>query len=170
MKELYLKIIEKLTNSAANAKFISKSLTPIKFVDIFKGQYFEKSRFELYKLPAVFVQWSIDHVTNQCIVTIHIEYEQQRDTSNKGQQLTGALTFFGIIDTINELLTNVETEKTSKLQLISENSIREDTIECIYTLTYECNYTGKELPAVEQYIWTGEDGEPNISGVIVKEL
>lgn len=170
MKELYLKIIDKLTNTAGKALFISKSLSPIKYVDIYKGQYLEKQRFELYKLPAVFFQWSIDYVTNDVNVTIHIEYEQQRDTSSNGQQLTGALEFFGIIETVNELLVDLETETTSKLQLVAENSIREDTIESVYTLSYLCSYTGNEQPAVEQWNWTDDDAEPNITGVIVKRL
>lgn len=170
MKELYLKIIDNLTNAPANAKFTSKQLPTIKFVDIFKGQYFDKQRFELYKLPAVFFQWSIDHGTGEAIITIHIEYEQQRDTSSKGQQLTGALQFFGIIETINELLVDTETEATSKLKLTAENSVREDTLESIYTLTYSCEYTGKEKPAAAQWNWTEDDAEPNISGVIVKSI
>ena len=65
---------------------------------------------------------------------------------------------------------DTETEATSKLKLTAENSVREDTLESIYTLTYSCEYTGKEKPASDQWNWTDGDGEPNISGVIVKSI
>lgn len=170
MKDLYTKISDVLTDEAAVILFQSRSLIPVKFIDVYKQQYLNPQTFELTLLPAIFFEWAVDHTLKTATISIHIVYEQKRDTSSLGTARAEALKYFDYIATVNELLIGIESTTTGKLVLTNEAPAQEDVIETVYILTYICPYTEKTVDAISKWNYTDETAEPVISGVIVKEL
>lgn len=170
MKGLYLKIQTKLTDAAAIAKFTGADLPPVKFVDLYKGQYYNQEAYELMPLPAILFEWRINHVEDLASINIHIVYEQARETNSKSPTQAEALKYFDYIDTVNELIMETESETTGKLDLVNEEPAKEDVIPTVYILSYTCPYTGKKTDAASKWDYTDEDAEPVITGGIVTDL
>lgn len=124
MIELYLKLQQILTTSA---RFAEESLKPVKHYNLYRGQYEAPERFELFKCPAVFVDFSISWEGNQasnmgeCTVNLHVVTEALADPSsdNTINQLAGLeiLKYHAII---KELTEGVESTETGKLACTRE--------------------------------------------------
>ncbi len=151
MKELYLKIIDVFNTEEIKQKFIEKELTPIKHVNLYRGQDYNQDEVHLF--PALFVKWSIDYTqpTPSAIITFRIAWEQLRDTSSTNPTPEDSLKFIDTIDLIDEILKDIETEHTSKFTLLNEELNIEDTIVDSHSLGYRCTYTGKSKNAEIKY-------------------
>lgn len=170
MKGLFTKIQTKLTDAAAIAKFTAATLPPVKYVDLYKGQYYNQAAFELMPLPAILFEWRINHIDGLTSINIHIVYEQARTTSSASPNQAEALKYFDYIDTVNELIMETESETTGKLELTNEEPAKEEVIPTVYILSYNCPYTGKKTDAASKWNYTDEDVDPVITGDIVTPL
>ncbi len=176
MKALFKKIIETLTGQSAQLAFKNANLKPVKYIDIYKGQYNEWEKFELHVLPAVLMQWQINHNnnpnTNQstATITLHLIYENIYSSSSVFNN-DKALLHFDFVRVVNELIENLEAENTGKLQLISEESFNPEAIEHAIVLTYQCAYTGKAQDKTSKWNYTPENTvDVNISGTLKDEI
>lgn len=145
MKELYLSIIEKFEKDQTKELYRSAGVTPIKHINLHMGQEFEEDA-EAYQKPALFLKWDIDYEPTPAVATIIVKivYENLRDTSSYSNQKDKALRFFDLINITDQVLKTVETKSTGKLNLLNESFNLEPAALDTLTITYNCNYTGKD--------------------------
>lgn len=145
MKELFKKIIEVLSTQDAKDKYEAASLPPVEYIDIYSGQYLNEEEYETFPHPAILFEWSVDYKANPNIasVNIHLCFEQLRDTSNISIVQELALKFFDFIEISNELLEDLETERTGKLERITEVPQQMGSIVNVQMLSYECSLADK---------------------------
>ncbi|AXG70447.1 hypothetical protein KORDIASMS9_02687 [Kordia sp. SMS9] len=136
MKELYKKITEKLTSTEAVEAYQERKLPRVKMVDLYRGQYFAFEEQEIIPTPAVLYEFIISHVDSIITVNLHLCYEQLLDTSNISRSLDNALKFFDFADVTIDLLYDLETEKTGKLELVSEETLKDDAIVNVYLVSF----------------------------------
>ena len=79
-------------------------------------------------------------------ITLYCCYEQMRDTSNISLNRDLGLKFLDYVATIDGVVRTIESEKTGKLELVSEGFHKMDSIVDIYLLTFECSYSGRKNP------------------------
>lgn len=175
MKAFYKKLIETMKLQDSIDQFQIAGIKAIKVVDLYKGQYFNPRLYELYPLPALFVEWAIVHAKNSeeastAIVGIHICIEQLRDTSSLGKQLDKSLEFFEYIDVVKKILKPLTTDTTGVLKVTDEGVVDDQTIETVYKITYECEYSGTKEYAKDKYVYTDGDGEVDLNGEIAKHI
>lgn len=148
MKTFYNKVIEVFEKPENKAKFIDQNISPVSYIDLYAGQDLNEENFELFSQPALFIEWDIDYSgdTPRATVTLYCCFEQLRDTSNISLNKDLGLKFLDYIDTIDEIVTSIETAVSGKLDLVSEGFNKMDSIVDIYLLTYECSYSGRKNP------------------------
>lgn len=146
MKAFYTELIRKFKDSDIKNKFTSNNLPSVKFVDLYAGQDYNEKGFEAHLFPAVFVKWSIDYKSKMPIATItfRLAYEQLRDTSSISRASEKSLQFLDFITVVDDVIKSIETPNTGKITLLSEDFNIEDTIVDVYTLVYNCTYSGKK--------------------------
>jgi hypothetical protein len=169
MKDLYQVLTDKLTNQAAKDLFASKQLPAVKFIDIYKGQYLNFEAFELIPLPAVFVELAVDKKNGLAAISLHVVYEVVRDTSSLGQNQDKALGYLEFIKTIDELVVDVESENTGKLEDENTDPVQMDAIGTAHILTYSCSYSNK-IDVADKFQWTDEEETSfNLTGTLVDQ-
>ncbi|HRO76510.1 MAG TPA: hypothetical protein PLP27_10225 [Crocinitomicaceae bacterium] len=147
MKDIYKKIIEKLLSPEVVAQFDFYGVTPVRYVDLYRGQYNAWENFDVVALPAVFVDWSADFTDptqNESIVTVslHLVYEQVSDTSNISSNQANALQFFDFINLVHKVVSTIQVSGTGKLKLKRQEPADLDRPGIVHILTYEAsNYT-----------------------------
>lgn len=148
MKTFYNKLIEAFEAVENKAKFTDKNIAPVEYIDLYAGQDQFEENFELFTRPTLLVDWDIDHSGDTPIATItfYCCFEQLRDTSNISLNKDLGLNFLDFIDCIDEIAQTIETEKTGKLEVVSEGFNKMDSIVNVYLLTYECSYVGRKSP------------------------
>ena len=148
MKTFYNKLIEAFAKDENKSKFTNQQIPAVEYLDLYAGQEQFEENFELFSRPTILAEWSIDYSGDIAIATITLYccYEQLRNTSNISLNKEMGLKFLDFIDCIDEICQTVETEKTGKLNLVSEGFNKMDSIVDIYLLTYECNYSGRKNP------------------------
>lgn len=148
MKTFYNKLIEAFEAVENKAKFSDKDIAPVAYIDLYAGQDQFEENFELFSRPTLLVDWDIDYSgdTPLTTVTFYCCFEQMRDTSNISLNKDLGLKFLDFIDCIDEIGQTIETEKTGKLELVSEGFNKMDSIVNVYLLTYECSYAGRKSP------------------------
>ena len=101
--------------------------------------------FEVHHYPALLLSWDISYSNDTAVANIifYICYEQLHDTSNLGTNTEMALKFLDFIELTDEILKNVISKNTGKLELVSENHKRDETVVDVYILNYQCSYSGK---------------------------
>jgi|GEM_PF-456502 len=169
MEYLFKKIQDKLTNSTAVALFIAKGLTPIKYFDLFKGQFQSPELFDILPLPAVLFQWSLNLEDKTVSVNLHFGYEQIRDTSQLSASQNNALKFFTYINTIHELVNRTESQNTSKLEAVSFEPIDLSSVGIAHQLNYKAEYTNNSNSIYNRFSWTAGDGDLEIQAQIIKQ-
>ncbi|WP_413534057.1 hypothetical protein [Empedobacter brevis] len=171
MKNLYKKIISTFDKDEIIDRFVSKQITPVKYIDIYAEQYLDEENFELFSSTSLLVEWNIDHNQNPAIatVTFHVCYEQLRDTSNISYNRELGLNFLDFIDLVNDVLLEIETESTGKLKLINEGFNQMDSIIDVYLLQYECSYFGKIKNPQDNYL-EGSYEKLNLEGNLVNKF
>jgi len=169
MKDLFNKIQEKLTDSDAVALFEAKGLTPIKYFDLFKGQFQSPELFDVLPLPAVLFQWNLNIEENTVYISLHFGWEQVRDTSQISASQNKALKFFDYINTIHELINRLESTNTSKLEAVSFEPIDLASVGVAHQLNYKCEYTDNSSSIYNRFDWTPGDAEIETPGQIIKQ-
>lgn len=154
MKALYNTIIQKLTSNEATTAYHNANVPRCKFVDLYRGQYLNWEGFDSFPLPAVLFEFNITHNNNDiatATITLHICYEQPQDTSSISRTKENALKFFDFVDVTFKLLQDLESEHTGKLELVSEEMVKDDAIVNVHLLTYTCQYSGRESIEESKY-------------------
>lgn len=167
MKDLFQTVIEKLTNQDAIDLFTDRELTPVKYVDLYKGQYLNLQMFDVTPLPAIFFQWTKNHDTNIANIGIHLVYELVRDTSSRSEAQDKALKFFDYLNTVDELLFGLESVNTGKFERSTEEPILLDTVAISHQINYTCSF---DEPYIEKFDWTNGDGEVQLEGSLRKSI
>lgn len=152
MKDFYIKTIEAFDKPENQALFTDKGIPFVDYIDIYAGQDLNEENFELFSQPALLLEWEIDHEPDTPLVTItcYCCFEQLRDTSNKSLNRDMALKFLDYVAVIREVIESVTTEKTGKLELVSEGFNKMDSIVDIYLLTFRCSYSNKKQHLYEE--------------------
>ncbi len=162
MKALFQKITDTLTGQPAQLLFKQFSVKPVRYVDLYKGQYQQWEKFEAHRLPAVLFEWQINHNVNPntnrstATLVLHLIYEQIRSSSSLFNN-NDSLAYFDFVTAVNQLVENLEAEHTGKLQLINETSSNPEAIEQAILLTYQCAYTGKAQDKSNKWTYTDEN-------------
>jgi len=174
MKEIYKKIIDKLFSQQAIDLFDEHNVRPVRYVDLYRGQYLNYENFDVVALPAVLIEWSADltDVTkNESIITIslHLIYEQVEDTSNLTTHQENALKFFDFIDIVHTLISDIQGDGTGKLKLRRQEPAELDRPGIVHIMHYEASYYAMEEDKKETFDYTNEgEGELNIHGKLVE--
>ena len=158
MKDLYKRIIEKLTTPEAAAAYRKAGLPACKFVDLYRGQYLNWEAFDASPVPAVLFEFNISHSSAAeatANITLHLCYEQAQDSSSISRSKGSALKFFDFAEVTARLLEGLESENTGKLELSSEEMVKDDAIVNVYTLSYNCRYKRKGKESKYKFV-TGE--------------
>ncbi|WP_027394189.1 hypothetical protein [Aquimarina latercula] len=164
MKELYTTIIERLTSEAAAQTYRNAGIPALKHIDLYRGQYFNPEAFETFRLPGLLFEFTVAYqgTTGVASITLHLMYEQGRDTSSISQSRDKALQLFDFVKVTHQLIEELESPNTGKLELISEELLRDDAVVSVYLLSYQAPYYGRNK---EKYQYAqGED--VNITGRI----
>ena len=158
MKDLYTTIIQRLTSMQAKEAYHKAGVLPCRFVDFYRGQYFQFENFDTFPLPAVLFEFSLNYNSKRegtATITLHLCYEQPMETSSISKIKENALKFFDFVNTTHNLLDGLESKHTGKLLLNMEEMVKDDTIVNVHLLTFSCLYTGRNT---EKYTYvTGED-------------
>lgn len=157
MKDLYNTIIERLTSEQAKEAYRAKGIPSLKYIDWYRGQYFNFEAHDLLPVPGLLFEFTIAYDDNEGLanVNLHLLYEQARDTSNISVSKEKALRFFDFISVTHTLLEELSSPNTGKLKLISEETLKDDAVVSVYLLSYQTAYTGRNT---EKFIYTrGED-------------
>ncbi len=162
MKAFYKKLIEKLTSAAAVQTYKDAGLNPVRLVDFYRQQYLEQQSFDVLVLPAVLLQYSIvypnePNKNGEALITLHLCYEQLRDTSNVSKSIDKALEYLDFVDCTFGLIKNLESDYTGKLKLIGDNNNKDDAIINVHLLNFQASYSGKMVSNVEKWDYTEED-------------
>lgn len=151
MKEFYKKVITTLQSEAAINAFTAKSVPAIKQIDLYRGQYLYEDEFEQLLLPAVLVEYNINHQSNTATINIHCCWEQLYETDSKSADRDAALMFFDWQDVLYDLLYELESKNTGKLKLLTEGMQKDDSPTNVHVFSFECSYLGRVKKAADKY-------------------
>ncbi|WP_271782211.1 hypothetical protein [Aquimarina algiphila] len=169
MKTLYNNIIAKLMSNEAKTAYAQSSVAACKFVDLYRGQYLNWEAFDTFPLPAVLFEFGVNYDSKgegTATITLHLCYEQLQDTSSITRTRDNALKFFDFVTVTNTLLSELESQHTGKLQLVSEETIKDDAIVNVYLLTFSSRYNGRNT---EKYKYVNGE-ELKVNGKIRYDL
>jgi hypothetical protein len=175
MKEIYKQIMEKLTSATTIALFETAGVQPVKFVDLYKSQYLDYSKFDITPLPAVFVDWNII-ITNptqnesMAMIMLHLDYEQVSDTSSISLQRDNALKLFDFINLVQQVVSTIQVEGSGKLKLRHIEPVQLDNTGQVILLTYETAIQTYQTNVYNQFDYADTtDVEVDINGGLVKK-
>ncbi|MDE5525682.1 hypothetical protein [Elizabethkingia meningoseptica] len=173
MKALYLKLLQTFIDEGTSEEtkdlYRAKGIVPVQHIDFYAGQDQDPEYFEYFPCPAIFFSWSIDYKQKPAVatVTFRLLYEQLRDTSSQGKNTQEALKFLDFIEITDNVLHNLESTHTGKLELASEDLQIEPVITDEYILVYQCSYSGKEKARENP---TGNFNDIKIKGGLFSKL
>lgn len=146
MKTFYIALHTAFEKAQNLQKFTAVDLPYIKIIDLYAGQDFDATNFDVHPTPALYFSWSIDYKTEPATATLNfrIAYEQLRDTSNLSLSKDKALKFFEMADVVDKIIKEIKTQHTGAPHLIFEGQELEPTVVDVYLLTYECPYYGNQ--------------------------
>lgn len=161
MKTLYTTIIDRLTSEDAKSRYRAAGIPSLKYIDLYRGQYFNFENYDSFSLPGMLFEFTISYNKTEgtANINLHLLYEQARDTSSISKSKDKALKLFDFVKVTHELLQELESPNTGKLELINEEMIKDDTAVNVYLLSYQSRYTGRNR---EKFEYTrGEKLETN---------
>ncbi|RWW91848.1 hypothetical protein [Flavobacterium cerinum] len=170
MKEFYTKIISTLQSEQALEKFTEKFVPGVRMVDLYRGQYLYQTEFEQLILPAVLIEYSLNHQTNSATINLHCVWEQFYETDNKSADREKALQFFDWQDVVYDLVYQMESLNTGKLTLVSENTVQDETPVHVHILNFECSYMGRVKRADGNYNFVDLEEVSTTGTIKEKEL
>lgn len=129
MDKLLLKIYDEFAAKAQD--FVDAGLKPIAFLDLYRGQPIEPTRFEAYALPAIFFDYNIDWTQSEngaglLTLDAHILIDAGHHTDNLSPNKADGLSIVKYYRYIDYVLRYLESENTSKLKLANENPVETD--------------------------------------------
>lgn len=129
MDKLILKIYSEF--EAKKQAFIDNQLTPIKYMDLYRGQPVAPERFEIFALPAIFFNYNIDWTQSEkgsglLTLDAHVLIDAGHHTDSVSPNKETGLSIVKYYRFIDYVLRYLESENTSKLKLISENPVETD--------------------------------------------
>lgn len=162
MKEIYKKIIKKLFAPEVVQQFNALGVSPVRYVDLFRGQYQAWEKFDVVPLPAVLVDWSADLTDptqneSKLTVSLHLVYEQVEDTSSLSASQTNALKFFDFVDLVHSVVSSIQIDGSGKLKLRRQEPAELDNPGIVHVLTYETTYLAMETDVKQLYDYTEVD-------------
>ena len=167
MKNIYQECKAKLSSQEANDLLLGRELPKVRYVDLYKGQYLSPELFDVMPLPAVLIEWSINHIDETATLSLHLVYEQLRDTSSLSASPVASLKFFDYINTIHELINGLESVNTGKLEPAGFSPIQLDRVATAHMLNYQCSYQDI-LDKIDPYTYTDGNAELELTKHIVK--
>lgn len=175
MKEIFQKIIEKLLSQEAVTLFNQLGVQPIKYIDLYRGQYANYENFDLVSLPAVLVDWSADltdATSNESVLSIslHLIYEQVADTSSISANQDNALKFFDFIDIVHSLVVSIQGNGIGKLKLRRQEPAELDHPGIVHILSYEASYYSMQEDIKETFDYIEDtEVETDVTGKLIKK-
>ncbi|MCT4640398.1 MAG: hypothetical protein N4A72_22060 [Bacteroidales bacterium] len=135
MDKLYTKIVDTLDEN--KAFFIKKGCTPIQHIDLYRGQPIAPDRFEIFNLPALFLEYAIDWQREVLTLSVHVLVDPVADSSSISPNRLQAMEIFSLYKLIKHFLNDLSSENTGKLKLTSERPVESDIIN-YQILEFEC--------------------------------
>ncbi len=126
MDKLYLKILEVFKQK--EVLFTKYDLPAIKYIDLYRGQPLAPQNFELYDVPALFLEYAINWDTKILNLSVHVVTDQTHSTSSISTNKMTGLQIFTMYNVVKEILKGVSSEHTGKLKLISERPAETDVV------------------------------------------
>jgi hypothetical protein len=151
MKAFYTKLINTFCNDETVELFTAKGVPAVRHLDIYKGQYLFAEDFEQLILPALLVEFTINHQTRKANISIHCCWEQVAETSAHTADINTGLLYLDWLDIVYSLLHHLESEHTGKLELISEGMRDDDSPVYVHVFNFECSYMGRVIPSYQHY-------------------
>jgi hypothetical protein len=158
MDYIYEAVCERLDSKAA--LFEQVALQPIRHIDYFKGQYQQPELHEIYELPAVFMDYSVnweDESNNTqkgtATIRIHIELDNIGESANRSSTKAQALEIFRYYQLVNVLLHGLQGESFTKLKRRSEEPDLNPTATHVHIITYTCEVEDDSTHIYRDYIY-----------------
>jgi len=126
MENLYLKIIDKF--NANKSLFIKHAAPIVQHIDLYRGQPLAPDRFELFGLPALFIEYNIDWERGKVTISAHVVTDSTQSTSSISPNRLTGLQIFKLYKVVKHLLKGLSSETTGKLKLTSEHPIESDVV------------------------------------------
>jgi hypothetical protein len=162
MKEIYIQLIEKFLHLDTIAAFNLAGVPPVKYVDIYRGQYLDYEKVDVVPLPAILFEWSAS-ITDKnlndsmLIIKLHLVYEQVLDTSSLSSSQNDALKFFDFLSLVHSAVSTIQVEGSGKLKMRTQEQVELDRPGIVHLLTYETSFSGFEVDVASTFDWTEED-------------
>lgn len=126
MKNLYLKICDKFKER--EDLFVSKNIPTIRYIDLYRGQPLAPERFELYDVPALFLEYNINWEQNVLTLSVHVVTDQTFSTASISPNKLTGLEIFTIYEVVKHLLKDLSSTSTGKLKLTGERPAEADVV------------------------------------------
>jgi len=126
MENLYLKICQRIKERAD--LFITNNLPPVNYIDLYRGQPLAPERFELYDLPALFLEYNINWESNLLTLNVHVVTDQTHSTASISPNKLTGLQIFTLYKVVKQLLNDLSSETTGKLKLTGERPAEADVV------------------------------------------
>lgn len=153
--------------------FTDQGFAPIATIDKYRGQPIDPQKFDLFPLPAMFINRSITWVlegkyyTGTMSLEFHLVQDATYPTESFATNIDEGLKQYRYLQIVRSLLDGFESMYTSKLQRVQEVPVDADVV--IYDmLTYQCNYY-EPLPVGKKYTDTTGDNV-TVDGKIVRKV
>lgn len=160
MDKLFLKIYQVFDEN--QSLFTEAGLEPIRHIDKYRGQTQNPEQFELYDIPAMFIDYRISwqrdgRVYNGILeLDFHIVTDATWPTSNLSTNKNEGLKAIQYIQLARELLDNLSSENTGKMLRLSEQPMDADVVS-YHVLRYTCNYYDTTITGKKYASTTPED-------------
>ncbi|PCH69407.1 MAG: hypothetical protein COC06_07630 [Bacteroidales bacterium] len=142
MENLYLKICQRIKERAD--LFITNNLPPVNYIDLYRGQPLAPERFELYDLPALFLEYNINWESNLLTLNVHVVTDQTHSTASISPNKLTGLQIFTLYKVVKQLLNDLSSETTGKLKLTGERPAEADVVN-YQILDFTCSIEESEL-------------------------
>lgn len=129
MDKLLLKVYTEF--EAKKQFFTDNNLKAIEHLDLYRGQPVAPKRFEIFALPAIFFNYTIDWSESEkgsgkLNLDAHVLIDAGHHTDNHSPNRESGLSIVQYYRMIDYVLRNLESENTSKLKLMSESPVETD--------------------------------------------
>lgn len=142
MENLYLKICQRIKER--EDLFITHNLPSVNYIDLYRGQPLAPERFELYSLPALFLEYSTDWKTKLLTLSVHVVTDQTHSTASISPNKLSGLQIFTLYKVVKQLLNGLSSETTGKLELLIERPAEADVVN-YQIIDFTCSIEESEL-------------------------
>ena len=160
MDKLFLKIYDVF--DANQALFTDAGLEPIRHLDKYRGQPQNPEQFELYNIPAIFIDyritWQRDGRLYNGVVEIdfHLITDATWPTSNLSTNKAEGLKSMMYIQFCRQLLDNISSDNTGRMMRVGEQPVDAEVVS-YQVLRYSCAYYDTAITG-KQYAETTPEG------------